>query len=55
MGNEEHAYHDAHFQEELNSLKASVTCLVSLLEQALRNAFDEGPSTRPAMAAQIEA
>ena len=52
MEDEERAHRDAHFQEELDSLKASVTSLTSLLEQALRNASDEGPSTRPTAATQ---
>ena len=46
MKDEEHAYREAHFQEELDSLKVSVACLTSLLEQALRNTSGEGPSTR---------
>ena len=48
MEDEECAHCDALFQEELDSLKASVICLTSLLKQALRNASSEGPSTRPA-------
>ena len=44
MENEERAHCDAHFQEELKSLKFSVACLTSLLEQALRNVFGEGLS-----------
>jgi hypothetical protein len=31
----------------LESLKASVARLISLLKQALRNAFGEGPSNQP--------
>jgi hypothetical protein len=41
MKDEEHAYRDAHFQEELEFLKVSMTHPTSLLEQALRNAFSE--------------
>ena len=37
MEGEERAHRDAHFQEELESLKASVARLTSLLEQSLRN------------------
>ena len=48
MEDEERAQRDAHFQEELDSLKASVASLTNLLEQALRNASSEGPLTRPA-------
>eukprot|EP00258_Populus_trichocarpa_P031831 XP_024447850.1 uncharacterized protein LOC112325480 [Populus trichocarpa] len=47
MEDEEHAHRDAHFQEELESLKTSVARLTSLLEQTLRNASGEGPSNRP--------
>ena len=54
MEDEERARRDAHFQQELDSLKASVANLTSLLEQALRNTSGEGPSTRPTTAAQAE-
>jgi hypothetical protein len=54
MEDGERAHRDAHFQEELDSLKASVASLTSLLEQALRNTSGEGPSTRPAAAAQTQ-
>jgi hypothetical protein len=47
MEDEEHAHRDAHFQEELESLKTSVARRTSLLEQTLRNASGEGPSNRP--------
>jgi len=47
MEDKECAHRDAHFQEELESLKASVARLTSLLEQTLRNAPGEGPSNRP--------
>ena len=47
MEDEEHAHRDAHFQEELESLKTSVARCTSLLEQTLRNASGEGPSNRP--------
>jgi len=52
MEDEERAHHDAHFQEELESLKASVARLTSLLEQTLRNASGEGPSNWPAIFVQ---
>ena len=48
MKDKERAYREALFQEELDSLKVSVARLTSLLEQALRNTYGEGPSTRPA-------
>jgi hypothetical protein len=48
MEDEERAYREAHFQEEVDSLKDSVACLTSLLEHALRNTSGEGPTTRPA-------
>jgi hypothetical protein len=44
MEDEKRAHRDAHFQEKLESLKASVTRLTSLLEQTLRNASSKGPS-----------
>jgi hypothetical protein len=47
MEDEERAHCDAHFQEELESLKTCVARLTSLLEQTLRNASSEGPSNRP--------
>ena len=50
MKNEEHVSQDAHFQVKLNDLKDSVARLTSLLEQALRNASGQGPSTRSAQA-----
>jgi hypothetical protein len=37
MEDEERAHRDAHFQEELESLKTSVARLTSLLEQKLKN------------------
>ena len=52
MEGEERADRDAHFQEELESLKASVARLTSLLEQTLRNASGEGPSNRPTISVQ---
>ena len=55
MEDEEPANRNAHFQDELDSLKASVASLTSLLEQALRNTSGEGPSTRSATAAQAQA
>jgi len=55
MEGEERAHRDAHFQEKLESLKASVAHLTSLLEQTLRNAFGEGPSKRPAIFVQLPA
>jgi hypothetical protein len=47
MKDEERAHCDAHFQEELESLKASVARLTSLLKHTLRNASSEGLSNRP--------
>ena len=55
MEGEERAHRDAHFQEELESLKASVARLTSLLEQTLRNTFGEGPSNRPTIFVQLPA
>nr|XP_034893121.1 uncharacterized protein LOC118032519 [Populus alba] len=52
MEGEEHAHRDVHFQEELESLRASVARLTSLLEHTLRNASGEGPSNRPAIFVQ---
>ena len=49
MEGEERAHRDAHFQEELGSLKASVARLTSLLEQRLRNTSSEGFSNQPAI------
>jgi hypothetical protein len=40
MEDEECTYHDAHFQEELGSLKV----MVRMLEQTLRNTSGESPS-----------
>ena len=54
MEKKEHAHCDAHFQDELDSLKASVGSLTSLLEQVLRNTSSESPSTRPAVTAQTQ-
>jgi len=47
MKGKERAHRDAHFQEELESLKARVARLTSLLEQTFRNASGEGLSNRP--------
>jgi hypothetical protein len=47
MKDEERAHCDAHFQEELESLKVSVASLINFLKQTLRNTFGEGPSNRP--------
>jgi hypothetical protein len=55
MEDEERAHRDAHFQEELESLKASVARLTSLLKQTLRNVSSEDPSNRPAIFAQPSA
>jgi hypothetical protein len=55
MEDEEHAYGDAHFQEELDSLKVSVTRSTSLLEQVLRNASGEGLSNKPTTIVQNQA
>jgi hypothetical protein len=52
MEDEECAHRDAHFQEELQSLKESVARLTSLLEQTLRNASGEGLSNQPAIFVQ---
>jgi hypothetical protein len=46
MEDKEHAHRDAYFREDLESLKASMACLTSLLKQTLRNVSDEGPSNR---------
>jgi hypothetical protein len=46
MEDEECPHRDGYFQEELESLKASVARITSLLEQALKNTFSEGPSNR---------
>jgi len=55
MEDKEHAHRDAHFQEELDSLKASMAHIASLLEQVLRNALSKGPSNRPVTFFQIQA
>jgi len=55
MKGEEHAHRDAYFQEELESLKASVARLTSLLEQTHRNTSGEGPSNWPAIFVQLPA
>ena len=53
MEDEERAHRDAHSQEKLESLKASVAYLItSLLEQTLRNASSKGPSNRPTIFVQ---
>ena len=44
MEDEEYAHRNAHFQEELEFLKANMARLIRLLEQTLRNASGEGPS-----------
>ena len=46
MEDKERTQRDAHFQEELEFLKTSMARLISLLEQTLRNTFDEDPSNR---------
>ena len=46
MEGEERAHRDAHFQEELESLKPSVAHLTILLKQTLRNVFGESPSNQ---------
>jgi hypothetical protein len=53
MEDEERAHRDAHFQEELESLKTTVARLTSLLKQTLRNTSGEGPSNRPITFNQI--
>jgi len=55
MEDEERAHRDTHFQEELESLKASVARLTSLLEQTLRSTSGEGPSNRPTIFVQLPA
>ena len=52
MEGEERAHRDAHLQEELESLIASVARLTSLLEQTLRNTSSEGFSNQPAIFVQ---
>ena len=52
FGVKECAHRDANFQEELESLKASVARLTSLLEHILRMAFGEGPSNQPTIFVQ---
>jgi hypothetical protein len=47
MKDEECAHRNAHFQEELESLKLKVARLTILLKQTLRNAYGEGPSNQP--------
>jgi hypothetical protein len=47
MEDEESTHCDAYFQEELESLKASVARLISFLKQTSRNASSEGSSERP--------
>jgi hypothetical protein len=54
MKDEERSHHDTYFQEELNSLKVSVARIASVLEQALRNAYDESPSNRPVTFVQTQ-
>jgi hypothetical protein len=44
MEDEECAHRDAHFQEELESLKTSMARLTSLLKQILGNTSGEGSS-----------
>ena len=50
----ESAHYDAHFQEELESLKTSVAHLIGLLKQTPMNASGEGPSNRPTTFVQIQ-
>jgi hypothetical protein len=52
MEDEEHAHRDVYFQEKLESLKASMTHLTSLLEQILINSSSEGPSNQPTIFVQ---
>ena len=47
MKDEECSHRNAHFQEKLESLKANVARLTSLLEQTLENASCEGSSNQP--------
>jgi hypothetical protein len=55
MKDEEHAHRDSHFQEELDFLKVCIACIVSLLEQTLRNTFGKGPSNHAVTFAQTQA
>ena len=55
MGDEECVHRDAHIQEELDSLKASMARFASLLELTLRDASGEGPSTSSVAAARTQA
>ena len=52
MEDEEYAHRNAHFQEELEFLKANMARLIRLLEQTLRNASGEGPSNWPTIFVQ---
>ena len=52
MEDEERAHRDSYFQEELESLKANVAHLTSLLEKALTNVSGEGPSNMPVIFVQ---
>jgi hypothetical protein len=54
MEDEERAHRDAHFQEELESLKASMARLTSLLKQTLRNSSGEGPSNQSLIFVQTQ-
>ena len=55
MKDEEDAHCDSHFQEELDSLKVCMACIVSLLKQTLRNIFGKGPSNHVVTFAQTQA
>ena len=54
MEDEERAHRDSYFQEELESLKANVAHLTSLLEKALTNVSGEGPSNMPVIFVQTQ-
>ena len=47
MKDKKHARCDAHFQEELDSLKANMARITSLLEQTPRHLSSEGLSNHP--------
>jgi hypothetical protein len=54
MEDEEHACYDAHFLEELDSLKVNMARIISLLEQKLKHLYGEGLSNRPVVFSIIQ-
>ena len=44
MEDEECAHSDAHFREELDSIKANMAHIISWIKQTLRHLSSEGPS-----------